>query len=106
VRSPLKQAHPQSTLPRFPAHESVRRADGLSAPLDRLGDRRRDHVEISQPTKFELVVNLKTAKALGLKIEQSLLRLADEAIERRGVRPSTCCRPSSIGFAARSRKKL
>ena len=86
----------KSRLPTMYGHADIARAGGLmSYDVNNLDSGRRvaDYVDkilqgakpadlpVEQPTKFEFIINLKTAKALGITMPPSLLVLADEVIQ-------------------------
>jgi putative tryptophan/tyrosine transport system substrate-binding protein len=65
--------------PRPHQASSITRAFGVSA--ESLRARNRPTLPVQAPTKYELIINLKTTKALGLTVPDKLLAVADAVIE-------------------------
>jgi len=95
-RAPVAELARQHKLPAVSGTRAFADAGGLMSYAGSLADRYRNaatyidkilkgakpaNLPVQQPTRFELVINLKTANAIGLTVPQSLLQRADEVIE-------------------------
>jgi putative ABC transport system substrate-binding protein len=95
-RAPIIDLARKYRLPAVSGNRAFADGGGLMSYAGSLADRYRnaagyvdrilkgarpDELPVQQPTKFELVINLKTAKAIGIKVPATLLARADEVIE-------------------------